>query len=549
MNVLRIILVGFICAVFGMSVGASGVQAQGRDRIVVLAGQEPAHLFRGFLGNLAVASDIEIPMLCYLIGRDDKWKLFTDLAQKIPSIKDGDWQLLPNKKMKVTFKLKNSYKWHDGKPVTAEDFVWTLRMRKNPLTPVVSRFIDNKIDNVLAPDPYTIAFQYNEIYPYANLDPFDAVLPAHILRPQYNRDPAKIDASPFARAPVGCGPYKFKQWSSGNFIELEASPETYGGAMKPTIKHITFRFILDATVMTANLIAGEADATITNNLSLEQLGEIERRGAGRMVAYYTEGLIWEHIDFNMDNEWLKDKRVRWAIAHAIDRESMSRTLFQGRQPVAHTFFGPKHFAFNPNVKKYAYDPARAKKLLAEAGFTPGADAVLRDASGKRFEISIMTTAGNTVREQVEEIIKDQLKAVGIDLKIDNRPASVLFGEVTRKRMYPHLVMYAWVSSPITHFRTIWHSKEIPTAANNFVGQNTPGYKNPEIDKLLEQAEEELDELKRAVLLKRVQDLWVEDIPSLPLFFRLELNATKREVKNYKPRGIGITTWNSQEWAY
>ncbi len=550
MRALNGALIVLMCAVLSLSLWSGGTRAQGRDRVVVLAGQEPAHLFPGFISNLAVASDVEGPIWCGLLGRDDQWKLYTDLAMKVPTLKDGDWQVLPNKKMKVTFKLKNGYKWHDGKPVTAEDYVWTLRMRKNPLTPVVSRFLDNKIDNVLAPDPYTITFQYNEIYAYGNLGPF-TVLPAHILRPEYNRDPTKIDKSQFARNPLGCGPYKFKQWSPGNFIELEASPETYGGPLKPTFKFITFKFILDATVMTANLIAGDGDATITNNLSLEQLGEIDRRSGGREVPYYTEGLVWEHIDYNMDNEWLKDKRVRWAIAHAIDREAMVRTLFQGRQPVAHSYLGPKHFAHNANVKKYAYDPARAKQLLAEAGFTPGPDGVLRDASGKRFEITIMTTAGNTIREQVQQIIKDQLKGVGIDLRIDNRPASVLFGEITRKRAYPHLVMYAWVSAPTTHFRTIWHSKEIPTAANNFVGQNTPGYKNAEVDKLLEQADEELDEAKRAALLRRSQELWAEDLPSLPLFFRLELNAARRGLKNYKPTGISGSgpTWNAEQWSY
>ncbi len=546
--------VGVIAAVvLVMGLVSGAARAQARDRVVILMGQEPAHLFPGFLGNLAAGSDVEGPMWCDLVKRDHQWKLYPDLALKIPSLKDGDWQLLPDKKMKVTFKLKQTYKWHDGKPVTAEDFVWTFRIYKNPMTPVVSRSLTDKMDNVVAPDPYTVTFQYNQLYAYANSDS-DTVLPAHILRPEYNRDPAKIDKSSFTRAPVGCGPYKFKQWSAGNYIELEASPDTWGGEEKPKIRFITFRFFLDSTVMTANIIAGEGNGTATNNLSLEQLGEIERRSGGRAVTHYTEGLIWEHFDFNLDNEWLKDKRVRWAIAHAIDRETIVRTLFQGRQPVANTYFGPKHFAFNPNVKQYAFDPARAKALLAEAGFTPGPDGILRDGSGRRFEISIMTTAGNAVREQVEQIIKDHVRQVGIDLRIDNRPASVFFGQITRQRTYPHLAMYAWVSSPTTHFRTIWHSKEIPTAANNYVGQNTPGYKNPQMDALLEQAEQELDEAKRAALLKKAQEIWAEDLPSLPLYFRIELNVSRPELKNYKPRGIsntpfGSTTWNAGTWSY
>jgi len=120
-----------------------GASAQGRNRVVVLLGQEPAELFPGFVSNLAVETDVETPMWCGLIARDNNWKLYTDLAQKLPTLKDGDWQLLPNRKMKVSFKIKNTYRWHDGRSVTAEDFVWTLRMRKNPNTPVVSRFVDN----------------------------------------------------------------------------------------------------------------------------------------------------------------------------------------------------------------------------------------------------------------------------------------------------------------------------------------------------------------------------------------------------------------------
>ncbi len=543
----RRISVFLVSVALALALLPASAGAQARDRVVVLMGQEPAELFPGFVSNLAVETDVESPMWCGLIGRDDKWKLYTDMALKIPTLKDGDWQLLANKKMKVTFKIKKTFKWHDGRPVTAEDYVWTLRMRKNPNTPVVSRFLDNKIDNVVSSNPSEFALQYNEVYAYANLDPF-TLLPSHLLRPAFNKDPKTIDKDPFGRAPVACGPYKFKQWSPGNFIELEAF-DGYGGADKAKIKNITFRFILDSTVMTANIIAGEGDATATGNLSLEQLDEIEKRAGGRVKTHYTEGLIWEHIDFNLDNEWLKDKRVRQAIAHGVDRETIVRNLFQGRQPVAHAYFAPKHFAYNPNVRKYNYDPARARQLLAEAGFTAGPDGILRDASGKRFEMTVMTTAGNAVREQVQQIIKDQLRQIGLDLRIDNRPASVLFGQITNRRAFPHLVMFAWVSSPITHFRTIWHSKEIPTAANNFVGQNTPGYKNAEVDKLLEQAEEELDEAKRAALLKKVQEIWAEDLPSLPLYFRLELNVSRKGLKNYRPRGIGAPTWNAEQWAY
>ncbi len=243
--------------------------------------------------------------------------------------------------------------------------------------------------------------------------------------------------------------------------------------------------------------------------------------------------------------------MRQAIAYAINREDMAAKLFYGRQPVAHTWLPERHEGHNANVKKYNYDPARACALLAEAGFKPGPDGILRDAAGRRVEMSIMTTAGNVAREQVEQIMKNQLKDVGIDLRIDNRPASVLFGQVTRLRQFPHMVMYGWVMSPITLGSSFWHSGQIPSPANNFEGQNQPGWRNAENDKLVDQIVAELDTAKRIQLLRRHQEIWVEELPAIPLFFRLDLTTSKKALKNVKPAGLSGTyiTWNSEQWAW
>jgi peptide/nickel transport system substrate-binding protein len=297
-------------------------------------------------------------------------------------------------------------------------------------------------------------------------------------------------------------------------------------------------------------MAGQVDATEINNFSIEQMAEIEKR-TPTVTPHYTPALTWEHIDLNLDDPWLKDKRVRQALIHAVNREEMSAKLFQGKQPVAHTWLPDRHEAFNGAVKKYAYDPNRSKALLAEAGFKPGSDGILVDASGKRFELSIMTTSGNASREQVESIMKEQFKAVGIDLKIDNRPASVLFGQVTNKRQFPHMVMYAWVMGRTSLGTSLWHSTQIPSQANNWEGQNYPGWRNAESDKLIDQVASELDTAKRIQMLKRQQEIWVDEVPSIPLFFRLSLTTAKKALKNVKPVGLSGTyiSCNSGEWVW
>ncbi len=524
-----------------------GAQQQ-RDTVVIGMAQEPDCLNSSFC-SMAAGSAVLNALFVSMIEFNDQWKLLPRRVEKIPSIKDGDWQVLPGKKMKVTYKFKRDFTWHDGKPVTAIDTSWTYLMLRNPRSPTLSRFIIRKIDNMLVPnpnDPYTLVVQWNEIFPFANTG--HVTLPKHVMEQAYQQDPSKLKAHKQSTAPIGNGPYKFAEWVAGSHITLAAYDKFPGGKAK--IERQVWRFILDSTVLQANQIAGQVDATEINNFSTEQMVEIEKRNP-QVAAHYTPALTWEHIDFNLDNEWLKIKQVRQAIAHAINREEMAAKLFAGKQPVAHTWLPERHEGHNAKVKKYAYDPARAKALFAEAGFKPGADGILRDPSGKRVEMTIMTTSGNSQREQVEVIVKEQLKEVGIDLRIDNRPASVLFGQVTRQRTFPHMVMYAWVMSPLTLPSGLWHSTQIPSSANNFEGQNGPGWRNAENDKLIDQIVGELDTAKRIQLLQREQDIWVDELPALPLFFRLSLTTSKKALKGVKPAGLSGTyiTWNSEEWFW
>ncbi len=548
-NPKRSLLAMVIVAALAIGVNIPSVGAQqSRDTVVFGMAQEPDCLIMTFCSmaaGMAVVNSVFAEMVSY----NDKWQLFSQTVQKVPTLKDGDWQLLPGGKMKVTYKFKKGFTWHDGKPVTALDASWTYLMLRNPRSPAVTRFVLRKIENMLVPnpkDPYTLVVQWNETYPFANTG--HTVYPRHVMEREYLRDPAGLKSHKQARNPIGSGPYKLVEWVPGSHITLEAYDKFPEGVAK--IKKQVWRFILDATVLQANVIANQVDATEINNFSIDQMIEIERRNPG-VTAHYTPAMIWEHIDVNVENEWLKDKRVRQALAHAINREEFSTKLFYGKQPVAHTWLPERHEGFNPNVKKYAHDPARARALLTEAGFTMGADGFLRDSKGARFEITIMTTAGNAVREQIQQIIKEQLRAVGIDLRIDNRPAAVLFGTVTQRRQFPHLVMYAWLMSPTTLGNTFWHSTQVPTPANNWEGQNYPGFRHAENDKIIDQYMTEIDAAKRVALLRKQQEIWAEELPSIPLYFRLHLTTSNKKLTNVSPTGLAGTyiNWNSQTWKW
>lgn len=526
----------------------SALAQQRKDTVVIGMAQEPdglMMLFHSMAAGMAVNNSLFAGMVEY----NDKWQLYPRTVEKIPTLKDGDWELLPGGKMKVTWKFKRTFTWHDGKPYTALDASWTYLMARNPRSPTVSRFVLRKIDNMIVPNPnnpYTLVVQWNERYPFANTG--HTVYPKHVLEREYLKDPGQLRAHKQNRFPIGNGPYKMVEWTAGSHITLEAYDKYPEGV--PRVKRQTWRFILDSTVLQANVIANQVDATEINNFSIEQMLDIERRNPAQK-AHYTPAMIWEHIDMNLDNEWLRDKRVRHALIHAINREELSQQLFHGRQPVSHTWLPERHEGYNKDVKKYAFDPARSRALLAEAGFTMGPDGILRDRAGKRFEMTIMTTAGNAVREQVQQILREQFRAVGVDLKIDNRPAGVLFGQITRRREYPHLVMYAWLMSPSTLPSPLWHSNQIPTAANNWEGNNIPGWRNAENDKLSDEIGQEIDTAKRIAMFKKQQAIWAEDLPSIPLYFRLHLNTSNKKITNVRPAGLAGTyiNWNSETWKW
>lgn len=519
--------------------------------VVIGMAQEPDTL--GRFSVMSAARVIDNALFAFVAPYTDRWVRRPVLVERLPTLRNGLWEFLPGGKMRVTWQVRRGFTWHDGRPVTAFDFRFTYGMLRNPFVPGVSRFVLDKVDHVVLPDPgnpYAFVVQWKERYPFAGSLPFgeQVVFPRHLLEAAYLKDPSRLPLHPYWRAPVGNGPYRFVEWVPGSHVILEAYPQF--PVATPRIRHLTFRFILDSVVLQTAALAGQLDATEINNFGIEQMVEIERRAPG-VVTHYTPSLRWERINFNLDNEWLRDRRVRQAIAHAIDRETLVRTLFEGKYQVAHSWLGPRHPAYNPRVKRYGYDPSRARTLLTEAGFTRGADGILHDRSGKRVEMTIMSTAGNAVREQIEQTIQEQLRAVGIDLRIDNRPASVFIGLITRRRQFPHLAQYSTLFSLESLGYEGFHSSQIPSEGNNWEGFNVTGWRNAENDRLLEQLAVELDETRRIQLLKRQQELFAEDLPALPLYFSMSLTTARRALLSIRPTGLfgSFLPWNAYEWSW
>jgi peptide/nickel transport system substrate-binding protein len=201
--------------------------------------------------------------------------------------------------------------------------------------------------------------------------------------------------------------------------------------------------------------------------------------------------------------------------------------------------------FSSDVPKYPYDPARAKALLAEAGFTPGPDGICRNAKGERLSFPLQTTAGNRLRELQEGVLQSNWRAACIEVMIKNEPARNFFGETLRQRLYAGLAMYAWSASVTASPRQMLATESIPSAQNGWAGSNSMGYSNPRFDELIEQAETELDPEKQLIIWAKMQRIYATDLPVLPLFFRADAHVIPLWLKGYEPTGHNAY---ASEWA-
>jgi peptide/nickel transport system substrate-binding protein len=290
------------------------------------------------------------------------------------------------------------------------------------------------------------------------------------------------------------------------------------------------------------MIAGEL------GLTLDQALAFEKRHRGRFDITYKSGLIYEHLDLNLDNPILADKRVRKALVHALDRETLSERLFAGRQPVAHSSLSPLDWIYDPDIPTYPYDPDQAKALLDEAGWSVIENGIRHNAAGQRLTLELMTTAGNRSRELVEQVLQSQWRQVGIDARIRNEQARVFFGETVSKRKFTGAAMFAWLSAPESVPRTTLRSDQIPTEDNNWSGQNYTGFNDPGMDDLIDRIEVELDRGARKELWGRLQRLYVEELPVIPLYWRANAYILPKWLEGVRPTGhLGTTTLWIEEW--
>ncbi|SEH43875.1 peptide ABC transporter substrate-binding protein [Magnetospirillum fulvum] len=519
------------------------IAAPARESLTIGLSQYPVTLnplIESMLAKTYVLAFVHRPITAY----DPSWTLVCLLCETLPTLENGLARIetLPGGKkgIAVTYALKADARWGDGTPVSSADVAFTWTVGRHPRSGVSNSELFNRITRVEILDARRFTLHFDRVtFDYNAINDL-RLLPAHIERPRFEAAPESYRTQTAyeqdsTNPGLYNGPYRIAGLERGSHILLVRNPHWSGP--RPGFDRIQIRTIENSAAMEAHLLSGGVDMIAGElGLPLEQALALEKRQGSRFTFITRPGLVYEHLDVNLSSPILADRRVRRALLAALDRDGLTRQLFDGRQPVAATMVPQLDWVFAEDVPAAKYDPAAASALLDEAGWRSGPGGIRVNAQGDKLALELLTTAGNRSRELVAQVIQAQWRKVGIDLKLRTEPPRVMFGDTVSQRKFPHLAMFAWYSAPESVPRSTLHSTLIPTAANNWAGQNYPGYASPKMDALLDAIEIETDRPRRKALWRDLQRLYAEDLPALPLYFRADPFILPKGMSGLSPTG-------------
>jgi peptide/nickel transport system substrate-binding protein len=521
---------------------------------------EPTTLTQKPLVTIAANSDNDPRRLfnAGLVQFDDREVARPYLAEARPQLNTDAWRVFPDGRMETVWKLRPGLTWQDGTPLTADDFVFSSRVYATPELGVAKAPPIGQIEEIVAPDPQTVVIRWKGLFPDADvLDAEDfQPLPHHLLEDALQRTPGEA----FAALPywttdyVGLGPYRLERWEPGSFLEATAFA---GHALgRPRIERIRLRFISDSNTVLANLLSGEAHLSLPNAIFVQQAVVLKRewgpRNAGTALVVPTQ---WRRGEVQHRPEYASpravlDVRVRRALVHAIDRKALNDAVFEGEGILTDTPIAPGVEAYaevDRAIAKYPYDPRRTEQLMAEAGWTRGADGVYAHPSEGRFAMEIKENATADLATELS-ILAGGLRQGGFEVRETLVPLSQANdGEL--RGAFPSI----YVAGGGVGERGVlpnYLSSTIPGPTNRWVGRNRGGWSNAEYDRLFEAFSTTLDRAERNRQVAQMARIFSEDVAAISLYFNpivVGYVAALRGPVPYAPESV--STWNIHEWTW
>jgi len=486
----------------------------------------------------AVSTDLDMLIYGFFFNLDDKMQYIPELALEVPSYQNGG---ISRDGLTLTYHLRHGVKWHDGYPFTAHDVVFTTNAILNPANNLQARSGWDQIARVEAPDDYTVRFHLKKVYGAAISTYFAEgglypVLPAHLLEKYHD-----INHVAFNTNPIGTGPFKFVKWVRGDHIELVANPKYWRGP--PKLQHIIYKIIPKDTTILVQLQTHEIDAWFRAPSNLyTQFQKLQ----GYKVEL-TPSLVYSHMDLNMKNPLFSDVRVRQAINYAIDKQRIVQDVSHSVNQLGYSVESPLSWAYNPNVRHYDYDPAKARQLLAQAGWQAGPDGVLVK-NGQRLAFNMSAVAGGSTGEATESLVQQNLRNVGIETKVKNYPADLFFagiqqGGILQAGKYD-MAFFAWVAgSDPSGEDSIYSCDWIPPA-----GQNNLYWCDQTLTRAEKNALATYDETQRKRWYWVAQSEIAEQSPTIIMYFQRQIFITANNFHGFRPAPATSSNWNSWEWS-
>jgi len=444
------------------------------------------------------ANSVRVGHLIYnsLLRGDERVRLRPELAQ--------DWRMLDDRT--YVFDLRKGVKFHNGQPLTAADVKFTyesilsadsLSPKRGSLKPL--RAIEQTGTHQLRFHLHAAHAPFIEQFSQGIVPVGSGAAAAAELRP-----------------PPGSGPFQLQALESGEKVTLKANPHYWEGA--PPLPGLVFKSVPDAMVRALEFKQGAIDF-MQNDLEPDMLPWLRKNTAADIELH--QGTTFQYIGINLTHPILRRQKVRQALACAVDRDGIIRHLLKDIVTQATGLLSPHNWAYDSRVRRWPYDPERAKRLLDEAGY-PDPDG---DGPLPRFRLSFKTT-NIDLRRRIAEAVKEQLMQVGIELELRSYEWGTFFNDVKRGNF--HLYSLAWVGieDPDAYYQ-IFHSAAVPPD-----GDNRGRYQNPRVDRLLERGRASLDRTERRRIYGEVQRLLAEDLPYIPLWWWKNVIVKKPSLRGF-----------------
>ena len=471
-----------------------------------------------------------------LWGVDPKGNLLPQLAAEVPTVDNGG---LSADGLNWTVKLRPGVTWHDGAPFTADDVKFTLDTIMQPDFPAYSRTGHELVRDIKVLAPDRISWRMEKPFaPYSSILAWTYIVPAHA------RSAPDPTGAAFAAHPIGTGPFKFSDRVPGDHITVVANEKYFGDG--PYLDRVIYKYIPDLTVLYTQFRTGDIDYIGLQGISADHYAEAKTL-PDRNVVVASRAFI-ENFYFNLGKPQFQDRAVREALYTSMDKDSIIKELYYGLPSDAESYLPAACWAFNPDLPKHSYDPARAKAMLDQAGWKPGAGGI-REKDGMKLEFINSTTAGNHLREQVQQLLQQNWQDIGVGMTIKNLPPAVMWADYwIMSHFETAIVGIDFMVGPDPDATDYFSSKSI--AAKTGSGQNTMQYSNPKVDTLLQQGATTLDRPGRTAIYHELQATLRGDLPFLPIYQSAQVEGTKAQLKGYEPNiNVRLNTWNINTWHW